>query len=168
MMRCLSFLLAFASTSAFTAPSPSGLSSKASVVPHQVGWSSSVSSPLFRRTVTEDATSLCALPETFTELPEKLYLPKEKEVPKVLGGLQIGLRKMVCITGASSGLGLSCADALVKTGRYFVICAVRDPEKMKKCKYSRVSRKVFLLIRLTCLFLQWPKNMDGRTMRMSP
>lgn len=69
---------------------------------------------------------------TETELPEKLYFPKEKETPKVLGGLQIGLRKLVCITGASSGLGLNCAATLAKTGRYFVVMACRNVEKAKE------------------------------------
>lgn len=67
-----------------------------------------------------------------TDLPQKLYFEKEKEIPKVLGGLQIGLRKIVVITGASSGLGLSAAATLAKTGRYFVVMAVRDIEKAKK------------------------------------
>jgi len=69
---------------------------------------------------------------TTAELPEKLYFEKEKEIPKVLGGLQIGLRKLVVITGASSGLGLKCAATLAKTGRYFVVMAVRDVEKGKR------------------------------------
>lgn len=71
------------------------------------------------------------MPETFTELPQELYLPKDKETPKVLGGLKIGLRKLVVVTGASSGLGLWCAKALLDTGRYFVVLAVRDVDKMK-------------------------------------
>jgi protochlorophyllide reductase len=66
------------------------------------------------------------------ELPQKLYIPKEKEVPKVLGGLKIGLRKLVVITGASSGLGLNTAITLAKTGRYFVVMACRDVEKGKR------------------------------------
>jgi protochlorophyllide reductase len=61
-----------------------------------------------------------------------LYIPKDKEMPKVLGGLKVGLRKLVCITGASSGLGLACAETLAKTGRYFVIMACRDVEKAKR------------------------------------
>jgi hypothetical protein len=64
------------------------------------------------------------------ELPQKIYF--KKEIPKVLGGLQIGLRKIVVITGASSGLGLNCAATLAKTGRYFVIMACRDTEKAKR------------------------------------
>ena len=69
---------------------------------------------------------------TQTELPEKLYLPKEKEAAKVLGGVKIGNRKLTVITGASSGLGLNCAVALSKTGRHFVVMAVRDVEKGKR------------------------------------
>jgi protochlorophyllide reductase len=64
------------------------------------------------------------------ELPQKIY--SKKEMPKVLGGLQIGLRKIVVVTGASSGLGLNCAATLAKTGRYFVIMACRDTEKAKR------------------------------------
>eukprot|EP00957_Ditylum_brightwellii_P187270 14262648-Ditylum_brightwellii.AAC.1 len=69
---------------------------------------------------------------TQMELPEQLYFKKEKELPKVLGGLQIGLRKLVVITGASSGLGLNCAKALADTNGYFVVMACRDVEKAKK------------------------------------
>jgi hypothetical protein len=68
------------------------------------------------------------------ELPQKLYLPNEKEIPKVLGGLKIGLRQLVVITGASSGLGLNTAITLTKTGRYFVVMACRDVEKAKRGK----------------------------------
>lgn len=68
---------------------------------------------------------------TQTELPEKLYFEKEKEAPKVLGGIKIGLRKLVVVTGSSSGLGRKCAATLAKTGRYYVIMAVRDVDKMK-------------------------------------
>ena len=66
------------------------------------------------------------------ELPEKLYFPKAKEFPKVLGGIKIGTRKLTVITGASSGLGLNTAKALVDTGRHFVVMAVRDVEKGKR------------------------------------
>jgi len=69
---------------------------------------------------------------TQTELPEKIYLPKDKESAKVLGGVKIGTRKLTVITGASSGLGLNCAVALAKTGRHFVVMAVRDVEKGKR------------------------------------
>eukprot|EP00521_Asterionellopsis_glacialis_P001049 CAMPEP_0195262728 /NCGR_PEP_ID=MMETSP0706-20130129/9916_1 /TAXON_ID=33640 /ORGANISM="Asterionellopsis glacialis, Strain CCMP134" /LENGTH=415 /DNA_ID=CAMNT_0040316841 /DNA_START=58 /DNA_END=1305 /DNA_ORIENTATION=+ len=67
---------------------------------------------------------------TQTELPEKLYFKKES--PKILGGIKVGLRKLVVITGASSGLGLNCAATLAKTGNYYVIMACRDTDKGKR------------------------------------
>ena len=73
---------------------------------------------------------------TTVELPEKLYFPKEKEVPKILGGIKIGLRKLTVITGASSGLGLSTAATLVNTGRHFVVMACRDVEKGKRGMFT--------------------------------
>lgn len=69
---------------------------------------------------------------TQKELPAKIYLPQDKEAPKALGGIKIGSRKLTVITGASSGLGLNCAVALSKTGRHFVVMAVRDVEKGKR------------------------------------
>jgi hypothetical protein len=77
---------------------------------------------------------------TQTELPEKLYIPKEKEVPKVLGGIKIGLRQLVVITGASSGLGLNTAVTLSKSGRYFVVMACRDVEKGKRGEFTACCR----------------------------
>ena len=59
---------------------------------------------------------------------DKIY--KGSEAPKVLGGLVLGTRKMVVVTGASSGLGLAAAKSLAKSGKYYVICAVRDTKKM--------------------------------------
>lgn len=70
-----------------------------------------------------------------TELPQDLYKPQQKELPKVLGGLKIGLRKLVVITGASSGLGLNCAASLAKKGDYFVVMACRDVEKGKRGEF---------------------------------
>lgn len=42
------------------------------------------------------------------------------------------IHQVVVITGASSGLGLNCVEALEKASKsdYFIVCAVRDPEKM--------------------------------------
>lgn len=87
------------------------------------------------------ATELCAVATggglTTVELPEQLYKPKQKEIPKVLGGLKIGLRDLVVVTGASSGLGLACTETLAKSGRYFVVMACRDVEKAKKVAKER-------------------------------
>ena len=102
------------------------------------------------------------------ELPEKLYIPKEKEIPKVLGGLKIGLRKLVVITGASSGLGLNTAITLAKSGRYFIVMAVRDVEKGKRGKHFSCCESVLLEIHtslrqismsmLCFLCSQWPRK----------
>jgi len=67
----------------------------------------------------------------------KIYSPDSKEIPKVLGGVKIGLRKLVVVTGASSGLGLNAAVTLAKTGKYFVVMACRDVEKGKKVAKER-------------------------------
>lgn len=80
---------------------------------------------------TQGSTTALNLLES-VDITEKYYPPQEKEIPKVLGGLNIGLRKLVVVTGASSGLGLACAKVLAKTGRYFVVMAVRDVEKGKR------------------------------------
>ena len=83
------------------------------------------------------------------ELP--LYTPKkEKELPKVLGGLKIGLRELVVVTGASSGLGLSCASTLTKSGKYFVVMACRDVDKAKRGKH--ISCNIFYLEQRNFLF----------------
>lgn len=44
----------------------------------------------------------------------------------------VGLKKTVVVTGASSGLGKATVKALANRGGYFIICAVRDVEKMKQ------------------------------------
>ena len=111
------------------------LASSAAFVPlfdNGVKQRHAIKSPLFKVPSLAPSSSISQLQAMLTEtdLPEKLYF--KKEVPKVLGGLQIGLRKLVVVTGASSGLGLNAAATLAKTGRYFVIMACRDTEKAKK------------------------------------
>ena len=124
-------LLAVAAVSGF-APSPkatfrpAGVSSQTTAAP---------SSFFFPSTTPSLVTERCAMLQQ-TELPEKLYFPQEKETPKVLGGLKIGLRELVVVTGASSGLGLNCAATLAKTGQYFVVMACRDVEKGKRGTYE--------------------------------
>jgi protochlorophyllide reductase len=80
------------------------------------------------------ATILSQTSGSTTEYKEysggKLYT--KSETPKVLGGLKIGNRELVVITGASSGLGLNTAINLAKTGRYYVVMACRDVEKAKR------------------------------------
>jgi len=123
MVRFISFALVAASAASLVsafAPSVNKAAKTAIKTPFQVAAPTTPPSP----------TALCEM-LTQTELPEKLYFPSEKETPKVLGGLKIGLRELVVITGASSGLGLNCAATLAKTGKYFVVMACRDVEKGK-------------------------------------
>jgi len=51
------------------------------------------------------------------------------EFPPIFGAPKAAGKKLVVITGTSSGLGRECAKALIDRD-YFVICAVRDIEKM--------------------------------------
>lgn len=80
---------------------------------------------------TSSVLNAAAVPQT-AEMPEKYYFKQDKETPQVLGGIKIGLRKLCVVTGASSGLGLNAAATLCKTGRHFVVMAVRDVEKGKR------------------------------------
>jgi protochlorophyllide reductase len=104
-----------------------------------------IKSPLFKAPAVDPSTSLTELCATLaeTDANEMLYKPSDKETPKVLGGVQIGLRKLVVVTGSTSGLGLNCAATLAKSGKYFVIMAVRDTDKglrgtCRKCScYAR-------------------------------
>ena len=118
---------------------------------------SSTGTTLFKTPAFTVSSTALQSSNTFTqaELPDKLYFKKEKEVPKVLGGLQIGLRKLVVITGASSGLGLNCAATLAKTGRYFVVMAVRDIEKGKQGKSRTPSFEPMNSFRATTIQMDW-------------
>lgn len=53
-------------------------------------------------------------------------------LPPVLGlGFKSLNKRLVVITGTTSGLGLSTLKALLRRNDSFVVCAVRDVEKMK-------------------------------------
>ena len=105
-------------------------------IPTTTTTSSTVSTPTAAQHVSFPlSTSLAAVMDSGSKAStststDKIY--KEKETPKVLGGINIGLRKLVVITGASSGLGLATAVSLAKKGNYFVVMACRDVEKAKK------------------------------------
>lgn len=46
-----------------------------------------------------------------------------------------GKKKKFCvITGTTSGLGKETARSLLNSGDYYVVCACRDVEKMKKSR----------------------------------
>ena len=82
----------------------------------------------FARTTSAQTSALSA-----TLAQGKLYDPSQKETPKVLGGVKIGLRELVVITGASSGLGLATAKQFMKNSdKYFIVMACRDVEKGKQ------------------------------------
>lgn len=132
MMKAIFVSLALSTTSiVVTAFSPVAL-------PKSVSRTSSLaSSALFQKQTIPSLIERNAVLQQ-VELPQKLYFPEEKETPKVLGGLKIGLRKLVVVTGASSGLGLACATTLAKTGRYFVVMACRDVEKGKRGTSARM------------------------------
>lgn len=121
-MRLITCLLAASTAFAFS-PSTT-LQTTPSVVS-----SSSTSSK-----ASSSSTALAAaMLENVDLKPDRLYFKRQdKELPKVLGGLKIGLRELVVVTGASSGLGLNCAATLAKTGKYFVIMACRDVDKGKR------------------------------------
>jgi len=113
----------------------------------------SVPTPYVKEDAQLSSTQLNALLEN-VDITEKYYLPKEKEVPKVLGGLSIGLRKLVVITGASSGLGLNTAIALAKTGRYFIVMACRDVEKAKRVAKENLPDNSYTVMKLELASLQ--------------
>lgn len=134
MMRFFVLSVALASCSAFTPAMERAFRATQGVA----------NSPLFRSNNQVTSTERSAVLQQ-TELPEKLYFKKAKETPKVLGGLKIGLRELVVVTGASSGLGLHCAATLAKTGRYFVVMAVRDVEKAKRGKKVYIIRNNYTI-----------------------
>lgn len=118
MIRVLTLWLCATTASAFVAPMRQPLTANGVSVAHS---SSTSMSAIFQESDTL----------TKMDLPERLYTPQQKEIPKILGGLKVGLREIVVITGASSGLGLATAVSLAKTGKYFIVMAVRDVEKAK-------------------------------------
>jgi protochlorophyllide reductase len=124
MLRILSLVLAASAVGAF-APTQRAMRTTTAVTAPSIS-----SAPLSQNSVS--TTQLCAGLLQDAELPAKLYVKNDKEAPKVLGGIKIGSRKLIVITGASSGLGLACAVALAQTGRYFIVMAVRDVEKAKR------------------------------------
>lgn len=79
---------------------------------------------------TVPARSVAPRAAVASEPKQKIYT--SGETPKVLGALKAGTRKLVVITGASSGLGLACAKAIADAGGHYIICAVRDPKKMEE------------------------------------
>lgn len=127
MMRLVTFLLTVTSVGAFA---PVARTSTRTTTTTTTTTAPLVSAPLN----TDSCTQLAAQLLQDQDITEKYYIPQAKEIPKVLGGLKIGLRELVVVTGASSGLGLNCAATLAKSGKYFVVLACRDVEKGKRGK----------------------------------
>jgi NAD(P)-dependent dehydrogenase (short-subunit alcohol dehydrogenase family) len=130
MVRFVPFLVAAATCASFRGAN--AFVPAASSSPVRVSSSSAIGAPGVVTVANRVPSRPLSAMLTETELPEKIYLPEDKEAPKALGGLKIGTRRLTVITGASSGLGLNCAVALAKTGRHFVIMACRDVEKGKR------------------------------------
>ena len=90
----------------------------------------------------------------------KLYTARE--APKFAGGVKVGARRVVVITGASSGLGLSATIALLAAAQkknYFVVAAVRDPERMENvAKENGISRNDYVALKLELASLQSVKD----------
>jgi NAD(P)-dependent dehydrogenase (short-subunit alcohol dehydrogenase family) len=82
------------------------------------------------------------------------------EVVQAVSAL-IGTKRVVVITGASSGLGLSATKALCAKG-YFVIAAVRDPSKMDAvAKESGLEKESYFAMELELACLQSVKDFVG-------
>ncbi|CAL1132091.1 unnamed protein product, partial [Cladocopium goreaui] len=61
----------------------------------------------------------------------KIKAPSLMNLRKMQKGSKFGDKKIVVITGTSSGLGKAATKALLRAGDYHVVGAVRDLEKMK-------------------------------------
>jgi len=60
-----------------------------------------------------------------------IKIPTPLDLGKMASGMKFGDRKLVVVTGTSSGLGKATTRALLREEKYHVIGAVRDLEKMK-------------------------------------
>jgi len=110
------------------------------------------------------STSLAAAPSTsrvgsihaVVAEPPKLYTGKE--APKLAGGIKVGTRRVIVVTGASSGLGLTTTEALVRDG-YFVVAAVRNTDKMDAMAKERgIAKSGYVAMKLELASLQSVKD----------
>lgn len=101
------------------------------------------------------AQSSFQLAAVMSDEASQIYEPGAKETPKVLGGVKIGLRKLVVVTGASSGLGLATTISLAKKGKYHIIMACRDVEKAKRvAKEVNLPKNSYTVMKLELASLQ--------------
>lgn len=84
---------------------------------------------------------------------EKFYQGRDESsvaaLKKAMG--DVGNRKIVVITGCSSGLGFFCVKHLLKESRdgYYVVAAVRDPAKMdEEAESLGISKKDYTAVEL--------------------
>jgi len=97
-----------------------------------------------------------ASPTAPADLSGKLYT--KREAPKVAGGVKVGTRRVVVITGASSGLGLTTTKALIARN-YFVVAAVRSPDKMDEvARETGLSKNDYVAMKLELASLQSVKD----------
>ena len=97
-----------------------------------------------------------ASPTAPADLSGKLYT--KREAPKVAGGVKVGTRRVVVITGASSGLGLTTTKALIAQN-YFVVAAVRSPDKMDEvARETGLSKNDYVAMKLELASLQSVKD----------
>ena len=74
-------------------------------------------------------SQLPRLQQTTTSLKMLFNFPSASSSP----GVNIPANKKICvITGTTSGLGKETLRSLLKTDDYFVVCGVRDTEKMEE------------------------------------
>jgi len=86
----------------------------------------------------------------------------------VWGGIRVGTRRIVVVTGASSGLGLWTAKSLAEQGN-FVICAVRDPVKMDlAAKEVGIGRNDYLAMKLELGSFQSVKDFADNLKAFTP
>ena len=103
------------------------------------------------------STALRAVVAEPVESAAPLYT--KRELPKVVGGLKIGTKRVVVVTGASSGLGLAATKAFCDRGDYFVVAAVRDPAKMDAvAKETGIKKSDYVAMRLELASLQSVKD----------
>jgi NADPH:quinone reductase-like Zn-dependent oxidoreductase len=116
----------FAAASACTAAVASAFAPAPMALRRATAAAPSAASALRRHATTEEGKGASLRMPTKIESPD---VDSTAEAPKINGGIVIGLRKLVVITGASSGLGLQASLSLAKKGGYYVVMACRDVQK---------------------------------------
>jgi len=78
-------------------------------------------------------------------------------------------KKVCVITGTSSGLGKETAKALLNKDDYFVICAVRDVEKMKQiAEIEGFDKKKYTIVECELASLESTKKFVKDLKKISP